>query len=212
MLTSQARRAGRGGRRRPDVRSAILTAARRLYFEHGADGVTARRIASAVGVSPTAIYVHYRNLDEVLEHLRMEGHALLATALRAVEPTLPAVERVNAMGRAYYRFGTANPGYYALMFNVRPDETPRREAVQREMHTLMLLRDVVTSGIARGEIRGDLDPLVATNALWAQIHGITALAVSGLLLHTALGHHDQVLEAILAGAARWLEVPRRRRG
>ena len=211
MLTSQARRPVRHVRRPADLRTAILGAARRLYFAHGADGVTARRIASAVGVSPTAIYLHYRNLDEVVEHLRMEGHALLAAALRAVDPKLPAVERVRAMGRAYYRFGVTNPAYYALMFNVRPDETPRREAVQREMQTLMLLRDVVAAGIAKGEIRRDLDPLVATNALWAQVHGVTALAVSGLLFQTASGHHDEVLETVLGGAARWIEPPRRTR-
>jgi len=210
MLTSQARKAVRRGRRPADLRTAILGAARRLYFEHGTDGVTARRIAAVVGVSPTAIYLHYRNLDEVVEHLRMEGHALLAAALRAVDPKLRAVERVRAMGRAYYRFGVTNPAYYALMFNVRPDETPRREAVQREMSTLMLLRDVVTAGIARGEIRRDLDALVATNALWAQVHGVTALAVSGLLPQTASGHHDEVLEAVLAGAARLLKPPRSR--
>ena len=199
MLTSQAR-----GTARKSVRAAILDAARRLYFAHGADGVSARKIAQAAGCSPTALYLYYRNIDDLLEHLRMEGHALLAGSLRRVDPALPAVEQVRAMGRAYYEFGMKQPHYYALMFSLRSTETPRREAVHREMQTLMLLRDVVRTGMDRREIRRDLDVMVATNALWAQIHGLTALAVSRLLMETAPGQQGEVLEAVLDGAARWL--------
>src|SRR5207249_3671756 len=85
--------------------------------------------AQAAGCSPTALYLYYRNIDDLLEHLRMDGHALLAGSLRRVDPALPAVEQVRAMGRAYYEFGMKHPHYYALMFSLRSTETPRREAV-----------------------------------------------------------------------------------
>ena len=208
MLTATAeRRVRRKGTR--DIRAAILKAARKLYFAHGTAGVTARRIATAVGVSPTAIYLYFRNLGDVLEHLRMEGHGLLADTLRAVDPDLPAVERVRRMGRAYYAFGVAHPRYYDLMFHYARSEAPNRDAVQREMYTLMLLRDTVQRGVDRGEVRGDVDPMVMTNALWSQIHGVTALAVTGLLLATAAGHHAEVLEGVLESSVRWL-VPEQR--
>ena len=196
--------------RRPkgsDRAAAILSAARALCFAHGASGISARKIAARVGCSATTLYLYYRNLDDLLHHLRMEGHALLAAAFATVDPCQPALERVRAMGRAYYRFGMANRASYDLMFTSRPSATPRRELVQREMYTLMLLRDVVCSGIERGEIRRELDPMVATNVLWAEIHGVTALAVSGMLVETAAGHHDEVLEGILEGALAWLQGP-----
>jgi len=62
----------------------------------------------------------------------------------------------------------------------------------------------VQAGIATSALRRDLDPAVATNALWAEIHGITALAVAGLLMETAAGHADDVLEAVQDAAERWL--------
>jgi AcrR family transcriptional regulator len=200
MLSSSGARSSKARRRVGGFEASILRAARRLYFAEGMEGVTARRIARSVGCSPTAIYLYYRNLDDLLQHLRMEGHALLAGQLRSVDPALPAVDRVLAMGRAYYAFGVKHPRYYDLMFHARIAGPQRREAVQGEMSTLLLLRDVVTAGIERGEIRRDLDSTVLTNALWAQIHGVTSLAVSGLLLQTASGHHAEVLEAILASA------------
>jgi AcrR family transcriptional regulator len=202
MLTARAtaprsRRAGR------DLRAAILRAARQLHRAHGTEGVTARALAHAVGVSPTALYLHFRGIDDILEQLRMEGHERLASYLRAAAGAT-AGERIRAMGRAYYRFGIENPANFDLMFHGRPGASRRREAVQREMFTLLLLRDVVVAGMASGELRRDLDPMVVTNALWAEIHGVTSLMTSGLLIETSAGHADDVLAAVLDGVLRWL--------
>jgi AcrR family transcriptional regulator len=199
-LTVSTRRATAERAARSTTRARILTAARKLWFAEGPAGVTARRIAQAVGCSPTAIYLYFRSLGELLEQLRLEGHALLAERLRAASAGR-APRRLAALGRAYYRFGTENPRFYALMFGLDP-VAPSRRAVQREMFTLMFLQEAVHAGIARGELRRDLDPLVATNALWAQMHGVTALAVSGLLVETADGHPEAVFEAVLASAIR----------
>jgi AcrR family transcriptional regulator len=209
MLTRRAPSVRRAPRRGGDLRAAILRAARRLYLAHGSDGVTARRVARAIGTSPTAIYLHFRGLGDILEHLRMEGHELLASYLTAVDATLPALQRLREMGRAYFRFGVEHPGYFDLMFQGRPGMRRRREAVQREMFTLLILRDVVQAGMARRELRSDLDPTVVTNALWAEIHGVTALMTAGLLVETSAGHADDVRDAALDGALAWLAPPGR---
>jgi AcrR family transcriptional regulator len=202
VLSSSVRRPVRT--RRKDLATAILGAARALCFAHGAEGISARKIAARVGCSAPTIYLYYRNVDDVLHHLRMEGHALLAAAFIEVDARLPALDRVRAMGRAYYRFGLAQRGYFDLMFALRPTAASRRDVVQREMYTLMLLRDVVKQGVDAGEIRRELDPMVTTNALWAEIHGVTVLALSGMLMQTAAGHHEEVLDAVLEGATRGL--------
>jgi AcrR family transcriptional regulator len=207
MLTRQvaAQRPRRGSR---DLRAAILRAARQLHGAHGTEGVTARALAHAVGVSPTALYLHFRGIDDILEQLRMEGHERLASYLWAAEGGT-AGQRIRAMGQAYYRFGIENPGNFDLMFHGRPGAPRRREAVQREMFTLLLLRDVVVAGMASGELRRDLDPMVVTNALWAEIHGVTSLMIGSLLVETSAGHADDVLDAVLDGALRWLAAPAR---
>jgi AcrR family transcriptional regulator len=204
VLTKRAPSPNRASRRSGDLRAAILGAARRLYLAHGIDGVTARRVARAIGTSPTAIYLHFRGLGDILEHLRMEGHELLASYLTAVDAELPALERLREMGKAYFRFGVEHPGYFDLMFQGRPGMRRRREAVQREMFTLFILRDAVLVGMARRQLRSDLDATVVTNALWADIHGVTALMTAGLLAETSSGHADEVRDAVLDGALTWL--------
>ena len=139
MLTRRAAvaRSGRRPARRPgSLRAAILRAARRLHAARGADAVTARALAQAVGVSPTAIYLHFRSLDDVFEQLRMEGHARLAGYLEGARGET-APERLRAMGRAYFRFGAEQPADFDLMFHGRPGAARRRDAVHREMFTLL---------------------------------------------------------------------------
>jgi AcrR family transcriptional regulator len=211
MLTRRTGAAMRGRRAPGDLRAAILHAARRLHATHGSDGITVRALAQSVGVSPTALYLHFRGIDDVLEQLRMEGHERLATYLRAATGT-SALERVRAMGRAYYRFGVEHSADFDLMFHDRPAAARRPDAVRREMFTLLILRDVVVAGIAAGELRADLDPMVVTNALWAKIHGVTSLTTSALLAETSAGHAEEVLDAVLDGIAGWLATPPVARG
>jgi len=196
----------RGSRRKQNLREAILEAARKLCFAEGVDGVSARKIAREIGCSATAIYGYYRNIDDVLHHLRMEGHALLAESFQRVDASLPPVERLREFGRAYYRFAIEHPKYYEVMFLSRFKDAPRREFIQREIFTLLVLRDVVKDGMDARAIRDDVDPMTLANAIWSQIHGLASLALSGVVLLTAPGNaHDlleTVLDCIASGVAR----------
>ena len=189
------------------LKTAVLDAARKLCFSDGVDGVSARKIAREVGCSVTAIYLYYKTFDDVLHHLRMEGHLLLARYFREVDESLPPDARLLEMGRAYHRFGVEHPNYYQLMFLYRFKEVPRREFIQQEIFTLLVVRDVIRSGIDAGMIRADLDPMVLANGVWSNVHGLTSLAVAGLLLQTAPGHHEVLLEAVLDGIRRWVSPP-----
>src|SRR3954451_3895242 len=79
---SAPRRARKASARGDGLKRALLDAARRLCFAEGVDGISARKIARDVGCSATALYLHYENVEDVLHHLRMEGHALLARYFR----------------------------------------------------------------------------------------------------------------------------------
>ena len=192
------------GRGRDDLKRAILDAARRLCLSDGIDGVSARKIARKVGCSPSAIYLYYRNVDEVLHHLRMEGHAVLSRYFAEVDGSLSPRRRLREMSEAYFRFGREHPYDYELMFLHRFKEVPGREFVNQEIFTLLQVRDVVKDGVDAGEIRRDLDPLVIANGIWLQVHGFTSLAIAGLLLQTAPGLEDRLLEGVLESIDRWI--------
>jgi AcrR family transcriptional regulator len=205
-LPARARRASppAARRRTEGLKPAILDAARSLCFSEGVAGISARKIARQVGCSATAIYLHYRNLGDVLHHLRMEGHQLLADYFRAVDATLPPLERLREMGRAYHRFGLDHPNYYDLMFLHPLQEPLQREFVQQEIFTLLLVRDAVKSGQDAGVVRRDLDAFTIAHGLWSTMHGLTSLAVAGLLIRTAPGQEAVLLEGALDSIDRYV--------
>lgn len=59
----------------------IAAAARKLLDQEGAEGVTMRRVASAVGITPMALYRHYPNRDGLLNALANAGFIELTAKL-----------------------------------------------------------------------------------------------------------------------------------
>ena len=50
-------------------RDEILEAAERIFVAEGYEGATIRKIADEVGVSSTALYMHFRDKDEILHEI-----------------------------------------------------------------------------------------------------------------------------------------------
>ena len=50
-------------------RAEILAAAERIFVEHGYEGATIRKIADEVGLSSTALYMHFAEKGEILHEI-----------------------------------------------------------------------------------------------------------------------------------------------
>src|SRR5215469_12056355 len=50
-------------------RAEILEAAERIFVADGYEGATIRKIADDVGVSSTALYMHFRDKDQILHEI-----------------------------------------------------------------------------------------------------------------------------------------------
>jgi len=211
--TSKNRRPGRSTRRtaaRAPLRERILHAARELCFTTGPEALTARNIAGAVGVSATAIYLHFDSIEHVLHEMRMEGHALLAEYLRRPDARMNAIDRICAMGVEYYSFGIEHPRYFALMF-ARIDRGQLGHLVATEGASLDVVREAARLGIERGEIRSDLDSLVIANVAWMSIHGLTSMVVSGHAAVTAPKLEAELLQGMMQSMQAWLTPAKPRR-
>src|SRR5471030_3190284 len=94
-------------------RAEILRAAERIFVAEGYEGATIRKIADEVGVSSTALYMHFHDKDEILQEICL---AAMQTLLRqnteiAAQPT-DAVTRVRVLLAAYMRMGLEHPNAY----------------------------------------------------------------------------------------------------
>ena len=116
---SQRKPKGEGHARRGE----ILAAAERIFVECGYEGATIRKIADAVGVSSTALYMHFRDKSQILHEICETAFAQVRAAQQEVKAMdAPPEARVRRMLQDYVAFGFANPHAYLLVYSTRPQE------------------------------------------------------------------------------------------
>lgn len=164
-------RKGEGDKLRVD----ILDAAEALLAEKGSpDHVSMRAIADRVGVSPPAIYLHFDDKDELFFECCNRRFGEMANRMRlAAEHQHTAMDRLEAIGRAYIEFGLSRGEQYEVMLIGDPPDTigPEEALELPGAQALHMVAEAVADGITSGELRADLDPMATAVALWAATHG-----------------------------------------
>jgi len=158
-------------------RVEILEAAERIFVADGYEGATIRKIADEVGVSSTALYMHFRDKDEILHEICLAAmQALLQQNSQIAAMPGDSVGRVRLMLEAYVRMGLAHPNAYRLVFCAaeRPGSSATAE-ISAQCYDRYV--GVVSEIAGEGRLRtGDAE--VAAQALWAACHGLVALVIT----------------------------------
>ena len=172
---SQRKPKGEGHARRAE----ILAAAERIFVDHGYEGATIRKIADEVGLSSTALYMHFSDKSEILHEICERAFEQLLVMNRAVldEPGTPE-QRMRRLMQSYVRFGFENPKAYRLVYMTRPLEAQQAQSVAQSLgHELFgAFVRVVEEAAAEGRLRGD--PRPTAQALWAGAHGVVSLMIT----------------------------------
>jgi AcrR family transcriptional regulator len=158
-------------------RAEILDAAERIFIAEGYEGATIRKIADEVGVSSTALYMHFPDKACILLEICDRTLRLLLERNREIgaKPLDPVV-RVKMMLDAYMRWGLAHPNAYQLVYSApRPASAIWSEGtVDLSTQCYDIFCGVVREIAASGRLRtGTADS--AAQALWMSCHGVVAL-------------------------------------
>lgn len=169
-------------REKQELREQILDAARKLFAQEGYEAVTMRKIADAIEYSPTAIYLYFKDKEELLRELCTQDFHHLAQHFQRIAGIQDPVEKLRQTGLAYVDFGLAHPNHYRLMFMTPKPPTHADEiALQKgnpDEDAYAFLRMIVADCIAQGKFRADLtDPDTVSQVLWAGVHGLVSLHV-----------------------------------
>jgi len=183
-MTSRVREASTRRRRehRTETRDVIFRAAVELLDAAGYDGFSLRKLAERIGYTPTTIYRYFRDRDELVGAVMLEGYAEFTRALQAaIASRRDPFEQVDALGEAYVEFGLTHPVMYRVLFMQRPDiwlrlPPDRVEAVCGE-DAFQLVTAAVTRAIATGATHAS-DVEATALALWAATHGVVSLCLA----------------------------------
>jgi len=159
-------------------RGEILDAAERIFVAEGYEAATIRRIADAVGVSSTALYLHFPDKACILAEIcrRTLEHLLARNRELAALPA-PPLERVRLMVDAYMRWGLEHPNAYQLVYSAPPPRSAdpwSEQTMDLSMQCYLAFEAVVREIAAEGRLRGQ-PPEIAAQAFWMSCHGVVAL-------------------------------------
>jgi len=169
-------------REKQELREQILDAARALFAREGYEAVTMRKIALAIEYSPTAIYLYFKDKEELMRELCTRDFRALAQHFQSIGAIQDPVEKLRRAGLAYVDFGLTHPNHYRLMFMTpkpvqHADEMPLHKGNPEE-DAYAFLKMLVADCIAQQKFREDLtDPEAVSQILWAGVHGLVALHV-----------------------------------
>jgi len=176
--------AERKAREKEELKQQILDAARELFVREGYESVSMRKIADKIEYSPASIYTYFKDKDEILDCLceetfaHLHAHKLAALQEMKGDP----LELLKKGMETYIRFGLEHPDHYIVTFILKPPHHGQAEhcqtrKVQAGQRCFGDMRNVVRRSIEEGKIK-NADVEETSQALWAGIHGLTALLIT----------------------------------
>ncbi|MFF0201708.1 TetR/AcrR family transcriptional regulator [Streptomyces sp. NPDC005017] len=138
----------------PDAARRLLVAAVEAFAERGYHATTTRDIAGRAGMSPAALYIHYKTKEELLHRISRIGHQKALDILRtAAAREGTATERLADAVSSFVRWHaggrtTARVVQYELD-SLGPDARAEILALRRQVDGEV--RGIVEDGVASGE-------------------------------------------------------------
>jgi AcrR family transcriptional regulator len=158
------------------TKEQVAEATRVILEAEGAEAVSMRRVAAAVGVTPMALYRHYRNREALLGEICDAAFEEVAGTWQQRPDGADPIENLLATAGILVDFALARPRLYSYMFTERRDQArsyPDDFAAGRSP-TVNVLVGVIEHGMDVGAFRRD-DPLATGLTVAAQLHGLIAL-------------------------------------
>ena len=138
----------------PEAARRLLVAAVEAFAERGYHATTTRDIAGRAGMSPAALYIHYKTKEELLHRISRIGHdRALAVLEAAAGSDGSAAERLADAVRSFVRWHaerhtTARVVQYEL--DALADEH-RTEIIELRRQSDAVVRRIISEGVAAGE-------------------------------------------------------------
>ncbi|GFE63935.1 TetR/AcrR family transcriptional regulator [Litoreibacter roseus] len=162
-----------------DLRAQLVEATRQLVEEKGADHFSVSEACRRAGVSTAAPYKHFKDKEEMLNQVILEGMHRKQQQMQDELAKYPdgGIDRIIALGRVYVRFAEQEPGVFRLMFGLTEDHENEDQLVAEGKRTF----GAVQAEVARyrgSEVVEDQD-IDRAFMLWSFVHGLSFLQIDG---------------------------------
>ncbi len=184
------------------TRDQILEAANSAYVEQGYSGMSLRGVAKRVGLTPMAIYRHFKDKDHLMHHVVLNGLALFSKQMQKAARTKDPWKRLERVGREYVDFSEEHRFYFEVVFLSTDRLEHLRHLTPEGSGAFDQVFATYESWVAQCLPSGTPANQVRETAIdiWAYAHGLVALKLAGRLsfLNVAFArYHNKKLKAYL---------------
>lgn len=157
-----------------------LNAARDIVAQDGLRGLSTRRIAREIGYAPGTLYQLFDDLDDLIAQMNADTLEALLEACKGVDNKAGPEAALQRLAARYVRFVGEHPKLWNAVFeHTLPDGKTLHERHISAVTRLLGLAETALEPLFSPGMENDL--LHESRVLWASLHGITSLAVSGKL-------------------------------
>lgn len=152
---------------------SLLAVTVQVFNERGYDGTSMEDLSRAAGISKSSIYHHVRGKEELLR--LAVGRALDGLFAVLDEPQAcegRAVDRLEHVVRRTAEVLLAELPYVTLLLRVRGNTATEQWALERRRDFDHRVAELLRAAVAAGELRGDVEPRLATRLLFGMINSI----------------------------------------
>jgi TetR/AcrR family fatty acid metabolism transcriptional regulator len=159
-------------------RDQIIETSRRLFGERGTTEVSMDEIAANAGVARSTVYVYFANRDELLQACVQSMYDQLAETFTVMlEDDSSPLDRLRAVFLGVLGRIDENPAFFRLAMATYSTVGAAGAAavggalMMIGLDMIRLLEDIVSSGIATGVFRSDLDKDRSIALIGQQMYG-----------------------------------------
>lgn len=170
--------ARRSDHSREELREMALSAAEQIVVEQGYQGLSARKVAAAIGYTVGTLYLVFENLDDLILHINARTlDRLHARMTESQANSGDASDYLLQLGEIYIRFANEDPHRWALVFEHRFSEERVAPAwYQEKIARMFAMVEEGLEPLANDRPRQEITQ--AARALWGGVHGICILALT----------------------------------
>ncbi len=164
-------------------RNDILDAAEKVFFSRGFNVATMDEIAEQAELSKGTLYLYFKSKEELYLGISQRAMQLLVDLFNsAVESQSTGVEKIRAIGEAYYRYSQEHSEYFSTI--VHYELTQLAEMEENDLflqchrlgqQVMQPVAEAIRIGVADGSIRADLDPMKTAFLLQGLSNGVIQL-------------------------------------
>lgn len=171
--------ANRGAYHHGNLKKALVETYIDLLATTSPDKLSLRRLASEVGVAPTAVYNHFADKEALVCEVRTVCLNHFADYLEDnYRECATPQDAIALIGKTYYRYSIIYPDYFTTVFQCPTEENRvTEELIAAGMRAESRLRQtVIDLYTSRGIEASQDNEALGAFACWSLAHGVTTLA------------------------------------